>query len=110
MPIDFTLMRYSCRRRNDKMEQELLMKVRFIRSTTYGALITGAIIMILAATLPALSSYMTVVMYIGGAVGVLGMVFCLVSLQFQVCPGCRDFMIIQKLSLECCPCCNRGFQ
>jgi len=85
------------------------MKVKTIRFVTYGTLILGALIMLLAAVIPALTYYMAVLMYVGGAIGVLGMVFCIMSLRFQPCPGCRDFMIIQKLSLANCPCCNKGF-
>jgi len=85
------------------------MKVKTIRYITYSAFIIGALIMILAIALPVLYNHIALFMYIGGIVGVLGLVFCIVFLRFESCPGCREFVIIQELSSASCPCCNRGF-
>ena len=84
------------------------MKVKTIRLVTYGTLIIGALIMLFAAILPVFADYMTAFMYLGGAIGVLGMVFCITLLQCQPCPGCRDYIVIQKLQAAFCPCCKEG--
>jgi len=85
------------------------MKIKTIRCITYCTFILGALIMLLAIALPVLSDYLVAFMYIGGTIGVLGMVFCLLFLRCQPCPGCRDFMIIQGFSSIYCPCCNERF-
>ena len=84
------------------------MKIKTVRCIIYGAFITGALIMISAAVLPILSDHMTVFMFIGGTIGFSGMLFCLVSLRFNLCPGCREFMIIKESLQTCCPCCNKS--
>jgi len=94
----------------NKTEQEFLMKIKTIRFITYGALIFGAFLMLIAIVLPDLSKYMVVLMYVGGAMGVFGMLFCLLFMRCEPCPGCRDFIVVERLALTSCPCCNKSFQ
>jgi len=87
-----------------------MMKIKTIRIITYGAFLVGAAIMLIAIFLPDLSDHMVVLMYIGGVTGLLGMLFLLLFVRCEPCPGCRDFVIIQRLALLSCPCCNRSFK
>jgi len=86
------------------------MKITTIRYATYGTFIIGALIMFFAAMFPGLADYMAVLMYIGGAIGVLGVVFCISSLLHQPCPGCRDYIVIQRFKTPFCPCCQEELQ
>ena len=83
-----------------------MMKIKTIYIVTYGAFLIGALIMFLAAVLPVFSEYMVVLMYIGGAFGVIGLLFCLSFMHCKPCPGCRDFMVIKKSPNIYCPCCK----
>jgi len=109
MPVDFTMLGYAVFDSIFNVKQVIHMKVKTIRNITYSAFIIGALIMILAAALPVLSNYITLLMYTGGIIGFFGMVLCVVSLRFQSCPGCRDFVIIEAFSSEYCPCCSKEF-
>ena len=110
VPPDFTFALYNFRVCIDKMRKVYVMKVKVIRNVTYGTLIAGALIMLFAATLPVFADHMVAFMYLGGAIGVLGMVFCITLLQFQPCPGCRDYIVIQKIQAAFCPCCQEELQ
>jgi len=83
-----------------------MMKVKTINIITYGAFLFGAIIMFLAAVLPVFSEYMVILMYSGGAFGVIGLLFCLFFMRCRPCPGCRDFVVIKESSVIYCPCCK----
>jgi len=82
------------------------MRIRTVKFFTYGTFVIAAFIILLAMVLPIPSNFIVVVMYIGGAIGILGMIFCLRSLWYTLCPKCREFMIIKKEHPEFCPCCN----
>lgn len=109
IPVDFTLPLYNSHDNISNMEHELLMKIRTVHIITYGAFFIGALLMLLAVLLPAFSGHMVLLMYVGGAIGALGALFCLYFARLDSCPGCREFVIIKRSSSFCCPCCNVNF-
>ena len=82
------------------------MKVKTVKYITYGTFLISALVIIFAFVLPVPSNYTVMIMYFGGAIGILGMFFCIRSLWYQLCPKCNEFMITKKKSLDYCPCCN----
>jgi len=82
------------------------MKIDTIRIIVYGAFIIGALIMLLAAVLSVLSDYITMFMYIGGAVGAFGMIFCANCLRYPACTKCKEFVYLRKISTKICPLCG----
>jgi len=84
------------------------VKVKNILAVTYGALITGIIIMVVAAVFVIQYEYMVIFMYLGGLLGVSGVVFCLIFLRYQPCQKCREYVPVQKQPSFKCPCCNKS--
>ena len=82
------------------------MKISTIRIIVYGAFIIGLLIMLLSWVLPVLSDYMAIFMYIGGAAGVFGMIFCVNCLRFPACMKCKEFVYLREVSAKNCPLCG----
>jgi len=84
------------------------VKIKNILIITYGALIAGAVIMVIAAMFVIHNEYMVIFMYIGGLIGVSGIIFSFIFLRYQSCPTCREYMMVQKHSSFKCPCCDKS--
>jgi len=84
------------------------MKIDTIRIIVYGAFIIGALMMFSAPMSSILSNYATIFMYIGGAVVVFGMVFCVNCLRFSACTNCKEFIYFRDICAKNCPLCDEG--
>ena len=82
------------------------MRVKTIRTIIRGASVVGALIMFLPVLLSATFAYMTTFMYIGGTIGVLGMIFSVICLRYPSCPNCHQFLVFPMTSTENCPHCG----
>ena len=82
------------------------MKIKTIQRIIYGTFILGALVMFLPLLLFAYSGYLTVFMYIGGAMGVCGMIFSLMCLLYPCCQMCQNVIVFQGVSTKKCPHCG----
>ena len=82
------------------------MKTGIIKAIIYGIFIIGASIAFMAIAVPALSDFTAVFAYLGGAIVICGMIFCVMILRTPNCPFCRELLGIRNLSPVNCPHCG----
>jgi len=81
------------------------MKIKTIQRIIYGAFILGALIMFLPFVIMPYSETLTVFVYVGGAMGVCGMIFSLMCLRNPGCRTCHS-VVFQGISANNCPHCG----
>ena len=83
------------------------MKIKAIKRVIYGAFIAGAMVMFLPLFIFTRSDYLTAFMYLGGASGVCGLIFCLICLRRPGCRTCQNIVVFGDVSN--CPHCGGEF-
>jgi len=83
------------------------MRIRTIQMLTYGVICLGALIMLLTGVFFSLSDYVIMFMYLGGAIGGLGMILSMFFSCCPICPNCRDFLVIRRALPIDCPQCKQ---
>jgi len=82
------------------------MKIKTIKRIIYGTFITGALVMFLPLFIFTHSDYLTAFMYIGGAFGACGLIFCLICLLCPGCRACQNIVVFGDIPSGNCPHCG----
>ena len=86
------------------------MKTRTIQAVIYGIFIIGASIAFTPIVFPFLSVFSAAFTYLGGAIVVFGIIFCVMLLRSPGCPYCRELLSIWSQSPASCPHCGEKLQ
>ena len=81
------------------------MRIKTVHRIIYALFLLGAMVVLIPCVFMPHSDYLTVFMYIGGSIGICGMIFALMCLR---CPSCRtcDSVVFRGYFANGCPRCG----